>query len=601
METACSPLVVRFTHDRLQDTFRRGEGQRRHTAERIDTVIDRMRNATPEERQVMIDNFNRTAPLEVFRIYDQLYSISNRRLFMWRVLANMGIVGEVRVVIHSIRSPRMSVTLPHNRLPKWASSLTTRCTGVRVEFWANCRGSVHEGRHSSRELVNFHTRTLDLRQEASASEACGHVRMLPPMVPWMLPPMAPWMCPPCGIFVIQPPPVVVPQPVQNVPIPAPPGLEDITPVPPTMDNVTANEAPPVIVIEETTEPAEVNNNMQVLLGPCDEAGLLFFEGLTLGMKLHALNYMDCLGSHASSKNLNFMLSNFMFGEEVAEALQCEVMSNEKAILILEGLPSKNNKAAFLEQCILQGKPDIMKSLLVGEGQDNVFDPDEICVPSAAQGVDVLLCSAAHVDNAICLCALLDAGASIELRASNGNTALLEAIKCGSVPCVEKLLEYGASMEALNVEMFDVFEMAAMHNHEKVSLCLENWVEQLAFFRGLATEMDNFTLPLLDETNSSTDDLTSPGSVALDVFRDATDYDLSGLQLMDKTIRPTDVLTSPSFVGGSFEFCFPLLGNLSRTQTTPSTRCGSNSSFFCFSMTSTDSEEEVVSDSTVVDS
>jgi hypothetical protein len=78
------PFYVRFTHDRISNTFRNGTN--------IDDAIRRILRQEMDPHQF--------PPIEVVRFGGHVYSLSNRRLFMYRVLAQQGCIESIRAIEH---------------------------------------------------------------------------------------------------------------------------------------------------------------------------------------------------------------------------------------------------------------------------------------------------------------------------------------------------------------------------------------------------------------------------------------------------------------------------------------------------------------------
>lgn len=136
---ACAnPMAVRFAHDSISFRFRAGD--------MIDEVIDR---ALAHGVQVM-DSF---PPMELVCNSGKLYSISNRRLFVFRALAHYGILQQVPVVIYGMDAPRINNLGYDPRwkrtATKWERSFTTLCDGVYVKVQ-----SAHWESHRSPALEN---------------------------------------------------------------------------------------------------------------------------------------------------------------------------------------------------------------------------------------------------------------------------------------------------------------------------------------------------------------------------------------------------------------------------------------------------------------
>jgi hypothetical protein len=121
-----NPFEVRFTHDRISPAFRSG------------TTLD---EAIRGVASGAVDPFSFPF-IEVVEFQRKFYSISSRRLYMFRVLAQQGLVKHVKVIVHPLDSPRMQQKRYDARLrreaPKWERAFSTRSDGmvvhVRSEF-----------------------------------------------------------------------------------------------------------------------------------------------------------------------------------------------------------------------------------------------------------------------------------------------------------------------------------------------------------------------------------------------------------------------------------------------------------------------------------
>ena len=121
-------MEIRFTHAVVSSAFRSGDA--------LDDII----KAGLNDPSVM-DPF---PPMELVRTDSgKVYSLSNRRLFVFRVLANAGLVKTVRAVIYAERHPRVQQlrydTWLCRQATKWERSFSTRCDGEFVKndsiFW----------------------------------------------------------------------------------------------------------------------------------------------------------------------------------------------------------------------------------------------------------------------------------------------------------------------------------------------------------------------------------------------------------------------------------------------------------------------------------
>merc|ERR1739848_883074 len=91
-------------------------------------------------------------PIEVVRIGDKFYSLSNRRLFVFRVLACHGIVSEVLALVYCLASSRVLRERWCDSLDRMASkferSWSSRCDGAYVEVrscFVNYQCQLREG------------------------------------------------------------------------------------------------------------------------------------------------------------------------------------------------------------------------------------------------------------------------------------------------------------------------------------------------------------------------------------------------------------------------------------------------------------------------
>lgn len=119
--TQLDPRQIRFTHDRISPSFSSGIG--------LDDTIESILTG-----QMKVDTI---PPLEVVEHHAQYYSLSNRRLFVFRVLASLGKMSRIAVKIVPPSSPRVMQLAVDKRLgcvaSKWERALSTKNNGVSVE------------------------------------------------------------------------------------------------------------------------------------------------------------------------------------------------------------------------------------------------------------------------------------------------------------------------------------------------------------------------------------------------------------------------------------------------------------------------------------
>ena len=60
-------------------------------------------------------------PIEVVHRFGKIYSISNRRLFMWRALASLGVVARVDVIVLDAAGARLKAIRWDGHLRHWGS------------------------------------------------------------------------------------------------------------------------------------------------------------------------------------------------------------------------------------------------------------------------------------------------------------------------------------------------------------------------------------------------------------------------------------------------------------------------------------------------
>ena len=117
------PLEIRFTHASISSTFRSGDA--------LDDIIIAALNDGPS----VMTPF---PPMELVNTESgKIYSISNRRLFVFRCLANAGVVKMVRAVMYPQTHARLHQIRFETRLrrfaTKWERSFSTCCDGEFVE------------------------------------------------------------------------------------------------------------------------------------------------------------------------------------------------------------------------------------------------------------------------------------------------------------------------------------------------------------------------------------------------------------------------------------------------------------------------------------
>ena len=135
------PFELRFTHDSISCRFRAGM--------RIDDAIDAVRTGELDPATF--------PPIDAFELHDGegpalLFSLSNRRLFLFRCLSMMGLLpaGVVRVLVHSWRSDTLQRSRYDERLrrvaPKWERSMSTINQGASVVV-RRCYRALHLDHH----------------------------------------------------------------------------------------------------------------------------------------------------------------------------------------------------------------------------------------------------------------------------------------------------------------------------------------------------------------------------------------------------------------------------------------------------------------------
>eukprot|EP00415_Alexandrium_ostenfeldii_P000556 UN0556 len=113
-------MEVRFTHGRISAAFKSGM--------KLDTAIKQILKGYSAEEY---------PPLETVWHAGCLYSLSNRRLFVWRVLTTLQAVGGIRVIIHPPGDGRIKSSKWDDRwgrkASKWERAYTTYNDGVSVK------------------------------------------------------------------------------------------------------------------------------------------------------------------------------------------------------------------------------------------------------------------------------------------------------------------------------------------------------------------------------------------------------------------------------------------------------------------------------------
>jgi hypothetical protein len=121
MYRSVHPFDVYFTHDRISPAFRNGI--------RVDDAIRRIRDEEMSAKEF--------PAMDVVQFREKMFSLSNRRLFVFRVLAQMGIVERVEVLVHPFESDVVQSQTYDRRLgrsaSKWDRSFSTKCDGMQVQ------------------------------------------------------------------------------------------------------------------------------------------------------------------------------------------------------------------------------------------------------------------------------------------------------------------------------------------------------------------------------------------------------------------------------------------------------------------------------------
>ena len=122
VEVEVDPGIIRFTHQSISASFRAGD--------RLDDVISR---ALDEGASVM-DPF---PPMELVTVGSKIYSISNRRLFVFRCLVARNVCKAAKAVMYSCGDARLLRCRFDPGLGRWATkwerSFSTQCDGLFVE------------------------------------------------------------------------------------------------------------------------------------------------------------------------------------------------------------------------------------------------------------------------------------------------------------------------------------------------------------------------------------------------------------------------------------------------------------------------------------
>lgn len=158
------PFELRFTHASISCRFRAGM--------HLDDAIDAVRT-----RELDPATF---PPIDAFELHDgegpaRLFSLSNRRLFVFRCLHMLGLLpgGVVRVLVHPWRSDTLQRSRYDERLgrvaPKWERSMSTINRGASVVVRSRYR-ALHFGHHLIGSTLRGWCNHRPLREEEKAQK-----------------------------------------------------------------------------------------------------------------------------------------------------------------------------------------------------------------------------------------------------------------------------------------------------------------------------------------------------------------------------------------------------------------------------------------------
>eukprot|EP00933_Yihiella_yeosuensis_P017024 TRINITY_DN14341_c0_g1_i3.p1 TRINITY_DN14341_c0_g1~~TRINITY_DN14341_c0_g1_i3.p1 ORF type:complete len:491 (-),score=63.42 TRINITY_DN14341_c0_g1_i3:39-1511(-) len=121
-----SPFDVLFTQDCISPVFSSGK----HKNKSIDSTIEEVMEGSSKLED--FPNF------DVFEVDGRLYACTgNRRLYIWRVLACMGVIKTITVVVHSRDDPlmkRVRHDRRHGAQEKWERHLSSERNGLTVRI-----------------------------------------------------------------------------------------------------------------------------------------------------------------------------------------------------------------------------------------------------------------------------------------------------------------------------------------------------------------------------------------------------------------------------------------------------------------------------------
>jgi hypothetical protein len=170
------PMNIRFTRDSIYTTFASG------------TVID---DTIDDALLIGARAVSAFPPMEVVEKEGCWYSMSNKRLFVFRVLATHGVLPLVQIVLYQASAPRIpGVRYEERHDNTWECTFTTQCGGVcvRVEsrHWEEHRSSVleaaAEAQHPNFSVSEYRPGNAQAQvecQTSSSSSASPYFQSMP--------------------------------------------------------------------------------------------------------------------------------------------------------------------------------------------------------------------------------------------------------------------------------------------------------------------------------------------------------------------------------------------------------------------------------------
>jgi ankyrin repeat protein len=181
-----------------------------------------------------------------------------------------------------------------------------------------------------------------------------------------------------------------------------------------------------------------------------------------------INIVKLLLEHGA--NVNARISEDHFPQGTALQAACEAGFGEIVNLLLEHHADPNLGAGPLTCPIIaaasQGEADILVQFIKARAHLDIFSGPDNTSP---------LITAASMLPVASVEALLDAGATIDLADSDGDTALIIAAASGDAECVQLLLDRGADIMHVNAAGYNALQRSIESENEDCVKLLVNCV------------------------------------------------------------------------------------------------------------------------------